>query len=88
MAANSWELTEKGLRKVYAFRSFTDLTNFLARLGPIADRANHHPDLRVFRAKHLEVYLITHDSGTITSKDEMLAKGMDELVQEWGFIPD
>lgn len=87
MAANGWELTEKGLRKVVIFGTFTELTQFLALVGPLADAVCHHPDLRVFRATHLEIVLITHDVGAVTAKDEALAEIIDELLKTPGIIP-
>lgn len=84
MAANDWNLTENGLRKVLIFNSFSELTGFLARVGPEADARNHHPDLRVFRATHLEIHLITHDAGTVTDKDYALAEVIDRIVEEFG----
>lgn len=88
MAANGWELTEKGLRKVLVFGTFTELTQFLKLVGPLADAVCHHPDLRVFRATHLEMLLITHDVDAVTAKDETLAEKIDELMKTSGIIPE
>lgn len=87
MAANNWQLTEKGLLKVLHFKSFTDLTRFLTLLGPEADARDHHPDARIFRATYLEIYLITHDRSAITEKDEALARVIDELAEGFDLIP-
>lgn len=84
MAANDWNLTENGLKKVVVFTTFSELTRFLVLVGPEADARDHHPDLRVFRATHLEIHLITHDAGTVTDKDYALAEVIDRIVEEFG----
>lgn len=87
MVANGWQLTEKGWRKVLVFASFTELTRFLALLAPEADARDHHPDLRIFRASHLEIHLLTHDVKAVTHKDEALAAVIDELSEDFAVIP-
>lgn len=87
MAASNWSLTEKGLKRVLVFKSFTELTKFLEKLGPEADTCDHHPDLRVFRATHLEIHLVTHDVGKVTEKDEALANVIDQLAKDFVLIP-
>lgn len=74
-----WLVTENGLFRRLSFNSFSELTQFLAALGPFADEQEHHPDLKIHRAVLLDVTLITHDQGTITEKDHRLAAVIDQL---------
>lgn len=78
-----WKLTDRGLFRSLSFESFTQLTAFLAELGPIADTQNHHPDLVVRKARLLDVYLITHDQQAVTVLDHTLAKSIDELAESY-----
>jgi len=51
---------------------------FVNRLTPVAERAEHHPDLEVGYGKVL-VKLSTHDAGGLTELDLKLAGEIDGL---------
>lgn len=76
---SNWELTEKGLFRSLRFDSFTALTQFLGKLGPIADTLDHHPDCVIRKAVILDVHLITHDQKKVTEKDYNVAREIDRL---------
>lgn len=83
MDMSHWKLTDRGLFRSLLFENFTQLTAFLAALGPVADALDHHPDLTVRKARYLDVYLITHDQQQVTDLDYDLAKKMDELFESY-----
>jgi 4a-hydroxytetrahydrobiopterin dehydratase len=85
MDVRNWIITDKGLFRSLSFQSFTALTQFLAELAPVADKLDHHPDLRIRKAVVLDIWLITHDSGTITEKDTELAAVINRLSESYGF---
>ena len=61
------------------FPTFLDAIAFLGRVGPVAEAADHHPELRnVYR--DVTVRLTTHDAGGITHRDLDLADGIDGVV--------
>lgn len=85
MDVRNWIVTDEGLFRSLSFSDFTSLTRFLAELAPLADELDHHPDLRIRKAVVLDIWLITHDSGTITGKDKELASAINRILTSYGF---
>lgn len=54
------------------FADFVAALGFIAQLGALAERANHHPELTNVYNK-VTVALSTHDAGGITGMDTALA---------------
>jgi 4a-hydroxytetrahydrobiopterin dehydratase len=67
-----WERRDDEIEKVYELPSFPDAIAFVTRVGFLAEKANHHPDLDV-RWRKVRTVLSTHDQGGITEKDLALA---------------
>ena len=76
---DAWEKYGNTLRREWKFDDFSGAVDFVNRLTPIANEANHHPD--VFISWGLaRVSLITHSEHGITEKDFEVAKQLDELA--------
>ena len=74
-----WEKYGNCIRREFKFDDFSGAVDFVNRLTPIANEANHHPD--VFITWGLaRVSLITHSEHGITDKDFELAKHLDGLA--------
>ncbi|MBI4149146.1 4a-hydroxytetrahydrobiopterin dehydratase [Candidatus Woesearchaeota archaeon] len=73
-----WELEENTIRKAFAFPDFPAALAFVNRIGELAERANHHPDILVQYSK-VTLTLTTHDSGGLTGKDFSLAEQINQL---------
>jgi hypothetical protein len=56
------------------------------KLTLAAEEMNHHPDLDLAYGR-LDVRLISHDVGGVTSRDVMLAKAISELARAAGVTP-
>jgi 4a-hydroxytetrahydrobiopterin dehydratase len=67
-----WERRGDEIQKEYELASFPDAIAFVTRVGFLAEKANHHPDLDV-RWRKVAVALSTHDEGGITGRDLALA---------------
>ena len=67
-----WERQDDEIQKEYELASFPDAIAFVTRVGFLAEKANHHPDLDV-RWRKVRVALSTHDEGGITGRDLALA---------------
>ena len=67
-----WARRDDEIEKVYELASFPDAIAFVTRVGFLAEKANHHPDLDV-RWRKVRVVLSTHDEGGITGRDLALA---------------
>ena len=75
----SWGRRGDEIEKVYELPSFPDAIAFVTRVGFLAEKANHHPDLDV-RWRKVRVGLSTHDEGGITDRDLGLAGEIESVA--------
>jgi 4a-hydroxytetrahydrobiopterin dehydratase len=74
----AWERDGHELVKVHTEQDFAGALDFVNRVGEIAERANHHPDIEI-RWNTVTLRLSTHSAGGITTADLDLAKQIDAL---------
>ena len=60
---------------------------FVVDIGAAAEAANHHPDVRLGYT-HVDIELISHDTGGVTDRDLDLARTISTLAKERGFESD
>lgn len=83
---NSWEEVDyfpdkreqKALIKVFSFKDFKSALEFVNKVGAVAEKANHHPDINLGWG-YVKVWLTTHSKHAITDKDHELATAIDNL---------
>lgn len=74
-----WHLEDDKLVRRLKFDSFLDAIDFITRIAPIAEAADHHPEIfNVYNT--IELAMTTHDSQGITHKDFDLAEQIDRVV--------
>ena len=76
-----WRMAEgrEAITKTFRFRDFSEAFGWMTRVALRAEKMNHHPDwLNVWN--RVEVTLITHEKGGLTTADVELAKAMDALA--------
>ncbi|HEY7438976.1 MAG TPA: 4a-hydroxytetrahydrobiopterin dehydratase [Acidimicrobiia bacterium] len=76
---DAWARDGDEITKDFVCPSFPDAIAFVVRIGFLAERANHHPDIDI-RWRTLSVRLSTHDAGGLTSLDFALAREIDETA--------
>jgi 4a-hydroxytetrahydrobiopterin dehydratase len=76
---SGWERRDDEIEKTYELASFPDAVAFVTRVGFLAEKANHHPDLDV-RWRNVRVGLSTHDEGGITGRDLSLAGEIETVA--------
>jgi 4a-hydroxytetrahydrobiopterin dehydratase len=76
-----WSRKGDVLTRTYQFRNFSDSLEFVNRVGQLAEKANHHPDIDI-RYSKVTLTLSTHDAGGITQNDIALAKAVDSTGGE------
>jgi len=74
----SWERDGDEIVKTFDCPSFPDAIAFVVRVGFLAEKANHHPDLDI-RWRRVRVALTTHDAGGLTQHDVDLASAIEEV---------
>lgn len=70
---NGWHLNDKNhLYKEYVFKNFKDVLIFTNKIGDIADKEGHHPDLKIsWGLCCVEIW--THKFNGLTENDFILA---------------
>lgn len=74
-----WIEEENKLIRHLAFKDFSRAWAFLNRVALLAEKHNHHPEIKNVYNK-VTLILTTHDAGNkVTEKDRNLAKAIDAL---------
>ncbi|MGA2221136.1 MAG: 4a-hydroxytetrahydrobiopterin dehydratase [Verrucomicrobiia bacterium] len=74
-----WQREGDAITKEFVLGGFTEAAQFIAKIAPIAEAMDHHPDVQLFRYKHVKIILTTHSAGGITQNDFDLAAKIDQL---------
>ena len=76
---SGWTLYGDEIRKQYTFKDFLSAIAFVDRLAPVAQAADHHPDILI-NYKRVTLTYSTHSEGGLTVKDFEGAAAADHLV--------
>jgi 4a-hydroxytetrahydrobiopterin dehydratase len=79
---NRWKMIEdKAIEKTLQFKDFASALAFINKVGDIAEKENHHPDISLFSWNKVKFTLSTHSIGGLSENDFILAAKIDELAQ-------
>lgn len=73
-----WARNGDALEKTFTFEDFASALAFVVRIGMIAEKRDHHPDVALGWGK-ASVLWTTHDAGGITQSDLDLAEATDRV---------
>lgn len=73
-----WKKKNDSITRTFQFKNFPGAMDFVNSVAPLAEEANHHPDIDI-RWNKVTLTLTTHDAGGLTEKDFALAKKFDTL---------
>jgi 4a-hydroxytetrahydrobiopterin dehydratase len=74
-----WTRNGDKIERKFVFPSFRAAIEFINRIAPLADEADHHPEIfNVY--DRVELVLRTHDASGLTWKDFDLARKIDQVV--------
>ena len=73
-----WQTENDILKKRFEFENFAEAHEFVNRVGEIAERLDHHPDI-YFGWGYAEINLTTHDRSGITDFDFAVAKEIENI---------
>lgn len=83
----AWQVAEvdgvKRIRREYTFKDFRQAMDFAVRVGELAEREQHHPDLHVAWGRVM-VETWTHKIQGLHQNDFILAAKCDELFEKRG----
>jgi 4a-hydroxytetrahydrobiopterin dehydratase len=75
-----WKIVEqKKLARTFRFADFQKALDFVNKIGAVAEKQGHHPDLNLSWGK-VDVETSTHDAGGLTEQDFLLASKIDQLT--------
>jgi 4a-hydroxytetrahydrobiopterin dehydratase len=74
-----WSVAGNSLVRTVEFDSFLTAVRFVSELAPVAERLDHHPDLRL-SWRTVELSLSTHSAGGLTGLDLELARELDAII--------
>lgn len=77
---DSWTLIEDGkkIERKFKFKDFVQALDFVNKVGNIAEKQGHHPDIFLAWGKAL-ITLWTHKANGLTKDDFIMAAKIDEL---------
>jgi 4a-hydroxytetrahydrobiopterin dehydratase len=78
---SGWSGSATELRRSIEFADFATAVEFVNRLAPACEEADHHPDLAL-RWRWVDVALSTHSAGGVTALDVALAEQVDEIAAQ------
>jgi 4a-hydroxytetrahydrobiopterin dehydratase len=73
-----WEIFEDKLEKTFRFPDFKQALGFVNKIGELAQKQSHHPDLELGWGR-VKVSLITHAIKALSKEDIILAKNIDDV---------
>ncbi|WP_396152571.1 4a-hydroxytetrahydrobiopterin dehydratase [Flavobacterium sp.] len=75
---NDWTFKHNSIQKDFQFKNFQEALSFIVRIGILAEKQNHHPEITNVYNK-VSLRLTTHDSDGVTEKDVTLAATIDKI---------
>ena len=76
----AWNVHEATLIRETKMRDFRQALDLLIRIGEIAEREAHHPDLTLFAWNNVRIELYTHSIGGLSENDFILAAKIEPLI--------
>ncbi len=77
---SNWKEENNFLKATFKFKDFKEALIFVNKVGELAERQNHHPDICIKDYNTVTIATTSHDAGkTVTQKDHDLAKAIDDL---------
>ena len=71
-----WTRAGRAITRTYRFDDFRSALAFVNRVGDLAERQQHHPDVDI-RYNQVTLSMWTHDTGGLSERDFRLAAAID-----------
>ena len=76
---DGWRESDGALEREFRFRDFAEALAFVNRVGELAEREDHHPDIAI-SWNRVTLRWWTHVKQAITERDRELAALTNELI--------
>lgn len=74
-----WLYSDKKIFREFKLADFSASLAFIIRVGIEAEKADHHPDIRLHSYNKVIIELATHSAGGVTINDISLAKQIEKI---------
>lgn len=81
VAGLGWQVVDTSLQGTFDTLTFAHGLSFVNRIGAAAEQAQHHPDVLLTYGS-VQVTLTSHDVGTLTERDVVLAEVISQIAHE------
>ena len=71
-----WSFESNSIVKDFSFENFKESLDFVNKIGEIAEKLNHHPDIQI-NYNLVRLNLTTHSARTLTKIDFDVAREID-----------
>ena len=78
MNKSDWEEGGNKLTKTFHFKDFKQVMPFVNQVMKIADKQNHHPDIKINYNK-VKLSITDHEKGGVSEKCHKLVKAIDNI---------
>ncbi len=73
-----WNLDFSSISKDFDFKDFKESLDFVNKVGELAEKHNHHPDIMI-NYNRVRLTLTTHSEKGLSKKDFDIAKEIDKI---------
>jgi 4a-hydroxytetrahydrobiopterin dehydratase len=76
-----WVLSSdaKNISKKFTFDNFKQALDFVNKVGDIAEKEGHHPDIHLIDYKYVSIVLSTHAIGGLSTNDFIVAAKINAI---------
>ena len=75
-----WQVTDnKKISREFKFKSFREAMDFVNKVAEVAEKEDHHPDMKISYRK-VVMELTTHAIGGLSENDFIMARKIEELA--------
>jgi 4a-hydroxytetrahydrobiopterin dehydratase len=75
---SEWKVVNDKLCKRFKFDSYSDVLDFVNRVGEIAEKQNHHPDM-IVKYNEVIVTMFDHEANKISDKCYKFTNAVDNM---------
>ncbi len=74
-----WNYNSKEIEKEFQLKDFNEALGFVNKVGEIAEKMDHHPDIFLHSWNKVKISVSTHSENGITKKDFELANKVESI---------
>jgi 4a-hydroxytetrahydrobiopterin dehydratase len=76
--SKNWGNSNKKLERTFKFKDFNESIDFVNKVSKIAEKQNHHPDIKINYNK-VKLSITDHEKGGVSEKCHKLVKAIDKI---------